>query len=247
MRLAGRALERAVPLASRHERPEDDGVAHPAEGALQDPAFPLLPELVAAIGSERLRVGEVAGDQRAILGGEGGIVVQEGEHRLALAHEGPEGVHHRQAAGDGSCAPSEAWDCPNADCGCAASASYRDWPGHCGDGVCQRGGDIPEHGGNCPLDCPEPTLASETAGLSERIADLRAAGRLGAGIAKALRTKVGRVAWLAVRGETTGARGVLRGLRVQIEALSGIQVDPLDAVGLLELVDLIEVLLAGGG
>ncbi|HSM50103.1 MAG TPA: hypothetical protein VLA75_01730 [Thermoanaerobaculia bacterium] len=101
VRFARRALQRTVPVGGRHERPEDDGVAHAAECALEDPAFPLLADRVEALAAERFGVGEVAGDQLAVLGREVGILPQR-EQRLALAGEGPEGVHHRQAVGDAS-------------------------------------------------------------------------------------------------------------------------------------------------
>lgn len=59
--------------------------------------------------------------------------------------------------GDGSCSELEIVSVDPSDCGCPDSSSYWDYPSMCGDGVCQKGGLIPENHLNCSQDCKDAT------------------------------------------------------------------------------------------
>jgi hypothetical protein len=60
-------------------------------------------------------------------------------------------------SGDGSCSSIETTSGNPQDCGCPDSSSYWDYPAMCGDGVCQKGGEIPETHLNCSMDCKDAT------------------------------------------------------------------------------------------
>lgn len=125
--------------------------------------------------------------------------------------------------GDGSCSLFEFQSNLLTDCGCPDSPSYTDYPGWCGDGVCQKGGAIPEHYYNCRCDCPEIDIFAVFAvreRLVKTVDTFYQAGVLNSGLRTALIRKVDQALSLVDRNRHVSAIAVLHGFIQQVNDLT---------------------------